>query len=243
MFEAVTCRPGIIFPTILLNQNNTNPAECHCMAVKRTHRYLRSTDDGLHFWRSAADPCLPTTKIPTLHRDNHNINLPNLSSFEPMSFADVDWAANLNTRRSVSGTAVFLAGAPTSYKCKLKQSVALSSTESELYAACEAAKSVKCVRSVMSHLGFKTSEATKIFEGNDATIAVSNNERATKRLRHVDLRHFAILDWVKNGEIALKSISRSDNPPDELTKPLDSILHSRHADTLLGKRPPSYCDF
>ena len=136
-----------------------------------------------------------------------------------------------------------MAGAPIAHKCKLQHTVALSSTESELYAACEAAKQVKYVRSVMNHLGFSLHQPTPIFEDNAATIAVSNNERATKRLRHVDLRHFAILEWVQNGEVTLKSIPSSDNPADCLTKPLGNVLHRRHSDTTLGKRMPSYCMF
>ena len=149
----------------------------------------------------------------------------------------------MHTRRSVSGSAIFLAGAPITYKCKLQHTVALSSAESELYAACEAAKNTKYIRSVMQHLGFKLTSPTPIHEDNAATIAVSNNQRATKRLRHVDLRHFALLEWVKNGDIILKPIPTADNPADELTKPLGNNLHCRHSDTLLGKRPPSYCSF
>ena len=152
-----------------------------------------------------------------------------------MYFADTHWVANVCTRRSVSGTAVFLADEPMLCKCKLQQTVALSSTESELYTACESAKNGKYVRSAMHHLGFNLSAPTKIYEYNAATIAVSNNERATKRSRHVDLRHFVIIEWAKNGGIVLISTSTSDNPSDELTKPLGNILHSRHSDTSLEK--------
>ena len=95
----------------------------------------------------------------------------------------------------------------------------------------------------MQHLGFNLSTPTRIYEDNTVTIVVSNNERTTKGLRHVDLRHFAILDWVKNGDMTLKSMSTSENLSDELTKPVGNILYSSHSDTLLGKRQPSHCDF
>jgi len=242
MFAAVTCRPDILFSTIFLSQYSSSPAAPHYKAVKRIFRYLRSTiNDGLHFWRSEPDNSLPSVSAPALRPDNHNTYLPSSLPFEPCTFADADWAANVQTRKSVSGSAVFLAGAPITYKCRLQQTVALSSTESELYAACEAAKYSKYIRSVLTYLGFPLTNPTPIYEDNAATIAVSNNERATKRLRHVDLRHFAILHWVQNGDITLKHISTSDNPADNLTKPLGDILHSRHSDTLLGKRPPHYC--
>ena len=95
----------------------------------------------------------------------------------------------------------------------------------------------------MYHVGFNLSTQTRNNEDNSATIAVSNNERATKRLRHVDLIHFAVLYWIKNGNMVLKSILTSDNPSEYLTKPLGSILHSRHSDYLLRKQPPSCCNF
>ena len=102
----------------------------------------------------------------------------------------------MQTRLSVSGSAIFLAGAPINYKCTLQYTIALSFTESELYAACDTAKYSKYIRSVLDYLGFSIQSPIPIYEDNAATIAVSNNERATKRLRHVDLRYFAILNWV-----------------------------------------------
>ena len=181
--------------------------------------------------------------MPNLHPDNHHITMPFHTPLEPNSFANADWEANANARRSASGSAVFLAGVPIAFKCKLQHAVALNSTESELYAACEAAKNTKYIRSVLRHLGFNVSSPAPTHEDNAATIAVSNNQRATKRLRHVDLRHFALLEWVKNGDVVLKHIPSANNPADELTKPLGPILHCRHSNTLLGKRPPAYCSF
>ena len=72
------------------------------------------------------------------------------------------------------------------------------------------------------------------------TIAVSNNKRATRRLCHVELRHFSIPDWVKNCDIILKSIASANDRADELTNALGPIWHRLYADTLLGNQPPSY---
>ena len=50
IFVAVTCRPDILFPTILLSQYSHSPAEYHYIAVKRIFWYLRLTiSNGLHF--------------------------------------------------------------------------------------------------------------------------------------------------------------------------------------------------
>ena len=64
--------------------------------------HLKSTiNDGLYFWIHIADHKLPTTKIPTLHKDNHNLNTPDSSEVEPISFAGACWEANLSTRQYV----------------------------------------------------------------------------------------------------------------------------------------------
>lgn len=242
MFAAITCRPDMLFATIYLSQFSDHPNDCYCAAVKRVFRYLRSViTDGLHFWRATQDPTLPFILKPDSHPDTHKPEMHFTKAFAPASFADADWAANINARRSVSGIAVFLAGAPIAYKCKLQHAIALSSTESELYAARDTAKSARCMRSVLSHLQYTIDEPAPIFEDNAATIAVSHNERATKRLRHVDLRHFALLDWVQNGDIILRPIKTADNPSEGMTKPLGKQLHFCHSDTLLGKREPNYC--
>ena len=85
-------------------------------------------------------------------------------------------------------------------------------------------------------MSLKQPNPTHACEDNAATVEVSNNENATKCLCHADLRHFAILDWVQNGDIILKKIVITDDPGDELAKPLGAQLRHRYSDTLLGKR-------
>ena len=54
-------------------------------------------------------------------------------------------------------------------------------------------------------------------------------ENANERSRHIDIQHFAIQDWAEAGDIIMRHIPGIINPPDDLTKPLGWILHSRHA--------------
>lgn len=141
-------------------------------------------------------------------------------------------------RRSVSGSAIFLAGAPILYKTKFQHCVALSSTESELYAASETGKLVKYIRTVLKFLGHYITTSTPQYVDNAATIAIGNTDRTTKRVRHVDIRYFSMLEWIQRGDLSLYFISTSDNPADCLTKSLGNQLHYRHYATILGKRKP-----
>ena len=134
--------------------------------------------------------------ITKINNDTYSFNLPFGNTFEPDTFADFDLASNVKQRCSITGNAFFLADSLVDYRCKLQRTVALSITKSELYSACNAAKSIKYMRIVLNYLGFKQSNSSTIHEDNLATIVISNNERAKKRLRHVDIRHFALLEWV-----------------------------------------------
>ena len=86
-----------------------------------------------------------------------------------------------------------MAGGPIIYRCKPQQCVSLSSTKSKLYAAGEAGKSICYLRTVLNHLGVKLTKPTPLHVDNQATISITNSNKATRRLRHVDLRYFAIL--------------------------------------------------
>ena len=68
---------------------------------------------------------------------------------------------------------------------------------------------------------------------------MANAQQPTRRTRHMDIKKFALLDWVEQDLIILKSISTAENAADGLTKPLAKQLFHRHADTILGKRVPS----
>jgi hypothetical protein len=56
----------------------------------------------------------------------------------------------------------------------------------------------------------------------------------------MDIKKFALLDWVEQDILILKSISTAENAADGLTKPLARQLFHRHSDTLMGKRVPGY---
>ena len=244
IFAAITCRPDILYAVIKLSQYSNNPHQDHYIAVKRIYKYLRSTiHEGLHFWRNNEHPLLPhTTLTPTIN-ETHQVQLPQHDTFDAHGFVDADWSGDTKHRRSMTGFSIFLAGAPVIYKAKFQPTISLSSTESKFMSATEAAKAAKYLRTILNELGHFQNSATTLYEDNNAAIAMANAQRPTRRTRHMDIRHFALLQWVELDEIVLSYISTSDNPADGFTKPLGPTLFSRHATTLLGKRKPHYCAF
>jgi hypothetical protein len=56
----------------------------------------------------------------------------------------------------------------------------------------------------------------------------------------MDIKHFAILEWVERDLLILKTISTSDNAADGFTKSLTKQLFYCHFDTYMGRRVLSY---
>lgn len=56
----------------------------------------------------------------------------------------------------------------------------------------------------------------------------------------MDIRHFAIQDWVEEDIIILEYIDSSSNSADTFTKPLGRTLFNKHCDVIMGRIPPNY---
>jgi len=73
---------------------------------------------------------------------------------EPVAFLDAVPANDLRNRRSAVGCAFPLRGGAISCRCKMQSIAAASSAEAEFLAAVAAAKHARCMRVVMTDLGF-----------------------------------------------------------------------------------------
>mmetsp|Transcript_22056 Transcript_22056/g.31605 ORF Transcript_22056/g.31605 Transcript_22056/m.31605 type:complete len:99 (+) Transcript_22056:1159-1455(+) len=69
---------------------------------------------------------------------------------------------------------------------------------------------------------------------------MANAQQPTRRTRHMDIKHFSLLDWVGRDLIILQAIATADNAADAMTKFLPKQLFYRHYDTYTGRRIPKY---
>ena len=246
IYAMVTCRPDISAVTVKCAQHSTCPAEIHFQAVKHAIKYLVATrKDGIYFWRATPLMSLPEHPLPvcatmlhgplppTVHRPNHECT-------DMHAYVDSDWATCPKTRRSFTGIIVKLAGGTIAYKTKLQPTVALSSTEAEFMAACDAGKMILFIRSILWDLGIPQQAATVMYEDNDACTAMANAQKPTTRTRHMDIRYFALADWVERDIMILERVHTSINMADHMTKILDRTLFYRHVDHIMGHVPPLY---
>lgn len=59
----------------------------------------------------------------------------------------------------------------------------------------------------------------------------------------MDIKTFALSDWVARELLILKHIQTSDIFADAMTKPSGRQLHYQHHDYILGKYIPSYASY
>jgi len=246
LFAMVTCRPDIAHAVLKLTQHNANPDEIHFDAATDVYKYLLSTKDkGIQYWRQQRNNSLPD--IPpdtTTMGDTHNpeFNPSNVPHDLSHAIVDSDWAGNVLTRKSISGVAVMFAGAVIAYKSITQHAVALSTTEAEFYVLAEAGKIMLYIRTILDDLNVPQTPASVIYEDNSGCIHITAAKKPTKRTRHVEIRHFAIIDWINKDLINVSKIITNDNASDTLTKSLPRILFHRHNDTLMGRRKPKSHD-
>jgi len=244
IWAMTTCRPDISFTSVKLSQSNSAPAEHHYHGLKHAIRYIYITrHDGIYFWRTRPRPELPDGPLPPINSNRQDLlleNRPHHDATTAVAYGDSDWATCVKTRRSFSGICIQLAGGTIAYKTKFQPTVALSSTEAEFMAACDVGRMCLFVRSILWDLDIPQEAATVAYEDNDGCTAMGNAQKPTPRTRHIDIKYFALCDWVERDLILLDRIDTSINVADHLTKILSRTLFHRHADYLLGHVPPKY---
>ena len=116
----------------------------------------------------------------------------------------------------------------------------MSSTEAEFIAACEAAKVILYVRSILEDSGIDQLKATILYADNQGALLMANGGQPTKRTRHMKTRHFALQQWVDTDLLTLLRIGTSDNKSDVMAKNLARTLFYRHQKYIIGKILPGY---
>ncbi len=107
-------------------------------------------------------------------------------------------------------------------------------------AACDMGRMCLFVSSLSWDLDIPQEVATVAYEDNNGCTAMGNAQKPTTRTRNINIKYFALCDWVEHNLIVLERIDTSINIADHLTKPLTQILFHHHADYLLRHIAPKF---
>ena len=101
--------------------------------------------------------------------------------------------------------------------------VALSTTEAEYIAACEAGKKIIWLRHLFDELGYPLPSSSTLFIDNMSAVSVAKNPEHYGRMKHLDLRYHWLKDVVESGIISPVHLAGSAMPADILTKALPRV--------------------
>jgi hypothetical protein len=124
-----------------------------------------------------------------------------------------------DTKRSVTGTMIFLNGSPLSYSSTAQKTVAISSTDSELVAATEAARDVEYFKHMIGEFA-NVKSPSRIHIDNEGARFIASTEKCSMQPRHIGIRHFYCRELIMKGAVIFGHIPGTDNISDSLTKAL-----------------------
>ena len=203
MHLTTATRPDIAYAVSYVSRFMENPQEEHWTAVKRIFRYLQGTKDyGICY--------KPSDKI------------------DFRGYSDADWAGDLADRKSTSGYAFMLLGAPISWGSKKQSSVSLSTSEAEYIALSLAIQEGKWIHRLLCEILTVAGEAEPtlmIYEDNQSCIKMTKNPVNHGRAKHIDIKYHHIRDEVKRGEVTLEYCETTEMLADIMTKALHGPRH------------------
>jgi len=197
LYLAVFTRPDLMHAVSVLSQFNTCHTDAHWGVLKRVVKYLQGTS---HY-------SLRYSKTGDL-----------------VGFSDATWGSCHIDRRSYTGYVMLLGGGAISWQSRKQGKTALSSAEAEYVALSECAKEAVAMSNLVGELQ-KPIATIPVGCDNQSTIALAREEKASKSLRHVDIRYHFVKECVEKGPLRLHFVPTKSMVADVLTKPLATEEH------------------
>lgn len=138
-------------------------------------------------------------------------------------YSDADWANDKNDRKSISGYCFVLFGNLISWSSKKQSMVALSTTESEFIAICNAISELLHVHNVLNDLDIHCTIPYTMYEDNQSTIKLLSNFENNRRCKHIDIKFHFVLDIISKGLVKIEYVCSNEQLGDIFTKPLSTI--------------------
>jgi hypothetical protein len=193
LYLSTQTRPDLSYSVGVLARHQSAPSVLHLAAAKRVLRYLRgSLSLGLMFPKGG-DPVLS-------------------------GYCDSDYAGCADSRRSTSGYLFLYGRSPVSWRSKLQDTVAISSTEAEMLSLASGVQELLFLRGLLSSLGLAVAEATPVFEDNLACIALAKREDLHSRLKHQHVKQRFVQQHIREGSVEVLHVSSADQVADIFTK-------------------------
>lgn len=194
MYLTIT-RPDITFAVNKLCQFSSAPRTDHLKAVFRVLQYIKGTVGQGLFYSASPDLTLK-------------------------GFADADWAACPDSRRSTTGFSMFVGDSLISWRSKKQPTVSRSSAEAEYRALALASCEMMWLKTLLRELRVEERSVPVLFSDSTAAIYIATNPVFHERTKHVELDCHTVREKLDQGLLKTLHVKTEDQVADILTKPL-----------------------
>jgi hypothetical protein len=212
LFLTVCTRPELAYPISYL--------------AKFASKYNQKAIDGL---------------LRVLHYANntkyYSLNLGGAAMPRLVAYCDSDFAGCPLTRKSTSGSIVFIALGPVIWYSKMQTIVAQSTAEAEYLAMYPVCQNIIWIRNMFSDFKFARLRpvfSSTIWIDNLAAIEISKSNVLNSRMKHVALKLSLIKELFNLGIITPDYVDTLDNRADIFTKAVSVKVFERLRHTVLG---------
>ncbi|KAL2235601.1 UNVERIFIED_CONTAM: Retrovirus-related Pol polyprotein from transposon RE2 [Sesamum indicum] len=156
---------------------------------------------------------------------------PSSNNLKLQAFYDIDWASCLDSRRSLTGFAIFLGPALVSWKTKKQYTVSRSSAEAEYRSMAATVCELKWISYLLRDFGINLDGPIPFHCDNQAAIHIMANPVFHERTKHLDIDCHIVRNCDKAGFLLPIHVHSRDQVADLFTKPLSGSTFT----ALLGK--------
>ena len=199
MYAMLGSRPDLACAVSVVSQFLDKPKPTHIKLVKRILGYL------------------------SVNRDVKLVYKGNTNQIILKGYADASYANEVNYLSRIGYGFMINDSLISWVSTKQKNSTpAQSAAEAEYYAAVSAANEAMCIREVLNELGF--SQGTiKIYEDNQACIALTKDPQDHKRTKHIQVRYHVVRDYVNQKLIEFVYCPTENQLADMFTKGVSGV--------------------
>ena len=212
-------RPDVQNAVRDVSRHGSAPVEAHVKAMHRIVEFVERTKD--RGW-----------KLKPNRRWN---GFDRTFKFKIKGKSDSDFANSSDTRRSVSGWAVYLKGAPVACKSIMQKIVALSVTEAELVAAVMCVQHILYVMRLLESMKILVEYPMVIEIDNIGAVDLANNWSVGGRKKHMQTRMFFLRDLKEEGILKVVWKEDSNNKVDTSAKNLAGSDFSKRSNDFVSR--------
>ena len=158
------------------------------------------------------------------------------SNVKAHSLSDSNYAGDKDTRRSVTGYAIYLNGCLIAWKSKSQRSLTLSSLEAEYVSILEIAKDLLFIKQNLEFANITICYPIIVHVDNIGAIYMAENGSSSNQTKHVNTRYHFVRELIEEGIMKIEFVKSENNDSDIFTKNLGRELFKKHSEKFMKKR-------